>query len=212
MRPLDWMTPERGVNYFYYFERKDITDLLKNCWFFTLFDLQNSNFMWFKFIILWGNSHRLRWAMRFGSLMLARFRCVRSGCELQWLPPRVRQPQRRGCKSGLSLPWLVQSGEIPCWLPDYSKWSIDYSHVNNENNSKGNYCCFPWPALASYCSSLDFILKYCFGLVFRGRRNKRAFILLKWKSSFKGSSLQELNLFTQKSPNRMFLLLCLDIY
>lgn len=100
MWPLDWMTSERDINYFYYIERKDITDLLKNCWFFTVFDLQNSHFMWFKFIILWGNSHRLSWVMRFGSLMLARFRCVKNGCELQWLPPGVRQPQRKDISQG----------------------------------------------------------------------------------------------------------------
>ena len=67
--------------------------ILKIADFFAPFDLQNSSFMWFKFAVLWGNLHRLSWAMTAGSLSLARCPCIRR--DVNWSASYLKSDRPR---------------------------------------------------------------------------------------------------------------------
>lgn len=64
-------------------------------------------------------------------------------------------------------------------------WLNDYFCVNNENNLKGNCCCFFWFVLVFYGFFLDFISKYCLGFdkgfVFRWREKRKGIYFIKEK-------------------------------
>lgn len=143
MKPLDQMTLGRGVNDF--IASKEM-DLLKCCWFFSVFDLQNSDFMWFKSLILWGNLHRLSWVM-----VLARLRCVGVNVRGSASHPEWTVPPKYNVNQGCNSTDLSGAERFPadCLITQRGQLII---LINNENNSKGNCCWFIWLALVFHFS------------------------------------------------------------